>query len=567
MKNRFLNNYHFWIIAAASFLIVLPLILFGFPSGNVDLIHHIQLAANNFHSIKSGIFVPNWVAEENFGYGSVVVRFYPPLTQFFLAVLNLIFGNWQTAFIVSFFFWSFVGGFGVYLLTDSFFKNKWQATIAAVLFIFAHYHVNQLYNAFMFSEFTALSILPFAVFYAKRTCEEKNPLYVLKFGISVALIILSNLPMMVISAICVGLFVLFFLKGGDFLHQAARLLSGCLIALALSSFYWLRIIFELQWLNIYQPNTDPHYDFRNNFLLDSFELDERGTWFVSAMFVALIVLVLVSLVVSGKIKSLFESRFLTAFFVIFIICSFLMLSVSTPIWENISVLQRLQFPRRFLAITSLCAAVLTAFAFGFIRKENWNAKRPVILILIGISFIYCFFSIRQVAMGSRFIPGEQFSALFETSRSSAVLEHWQTGWMKPENLEQKNQFTAENRNHKIVVWSNEYRKIEVSEGEKTRAEIGTFYYPHWQAFVNGSRVPINKSSDGLMVIDLPSEPSRVEFLFVEPQMSLFSRKFSLAAWIICFFAIIYGTIRQLRADLRWVDGKRQKRDREGACQS
>ena len=103
---RLFGQYHLLIIFAASMLVVIPMLLFGFPSGTVDLIHHIQLSLAYFDSIRQGVFVPDWVADENFGCGSVAVRFYPPLTHFVLALLRLVCGSWQSAFIVSFFIWS-----------------------------------------------------------------------------------------------------------------------------------------------------------------------------------------------------------------------------------------------------------------------------------------------------------------------------------------------------------------------------------------------------------------------------------------------------------------------------
>lgn len=537
-------EYQWLVIFAASFLCVLPFILFGLPSGSEDLEHHIRLANNYFNSLHQGIFVPNWIGEENFGKGSIAVRFYPPLLEFVMAVFRIIFGNWQTAFIGSFFLWSCVGGCGIYLFTKEIFKNRWQPSIAAVLFILSHYHVCQLYITYLYAEFVALSILSFCLLYAKKICEGGKFYDVLKFGVSVALLILSNLPMTIIGAVCVGLFVLFLIEKESFFRQTGKLFGGCLIALLLSSFYWLRILFEVKWLNIYQPNTDPLYDFRNNFLAINFELDDRGIWFVTGMFALLVAFLAVSLIISGKIKHLFEDKIIRAMFIIFVISSFLMFSISTPIWENLPFLQRIQFPRRFFSIASLCAAVLIAFCFGFIERKNWNANRPMILILIGMSVIYCFMSVRQIAVGANSVQGEQFEMQFDELKTSEVLTHWQPVWATNQGLKREKAFTANERIIENRTLHNENRKFFVHQGEKGIAEIAVLYYPHWQAFVNGAKVNIEKADDGTMLVDLPSESCEVELKFVEPQSSLISRKISLLAWCFLLVLFIYGRFRK-----------------------
>jgi uncharacterized membrane protein YfhO len=112
--------------------------------------------------------------------------------------------------------------------------------------------------------------------------------------------------------------------------------------------------------------------------------------------------------------------------------------------------------------------------------------------------------------------------------------------MTKEALERKNKFAAKGRTSEIIAWENEYRKISVGEGEKTQGEIAVLYYPHWQATANGVPIPIEKAEDGTMLIEIPREKSEIELKFVEPPISLISRKISLAAWIVCLFAIFYS---------------------------
>ncbi|HEX8639143.1 MAG TPA: 6-pyruvoyl-tetrahydropterin synthase-related protein [Pyrinomonadaceae bacterium] len=541
--SKLLENYHLPAIFLASLLLIFPVIVFGYPSGSEDLFHHIQLSLVYFDSINQGV-LPDWAGGENSGYGSVAVRFYPPLTHFVMALFRIFAGNWEAAFVLSFFFWSLIGGYGMYLLAADIFKNRLQPTVAAVLFILGHYHVNQIYNSFMFSEFVAVSVFPFCFLFAKKVCERENFLDVLAFGASVSLLILSNTPQTVIGAISIGIFILFYLKSESLFKQIRNLAIGCCLGLLGSCFYWLRMLGEIRWLNIYQPNTDPTYDYRNNFLLTSLDFDDRGIWLVSAMLVALAALLLVSLLITENCKTIFRDRIQKSLFAVFAVSLLLMLPASDLIWEHLHFLQRIQFPWRFLSVASLTATILIAHCFGFFTAENFRSKRPLAMILVGVTFIYCFISIRQIALGANFMDSQRFSRLYEDSRFDKTLKHWQPVWADDKMTDRADRVSAESRRVEIQIWENERRKFSVDEGEKAQMRVACLYYPHWQAFINGKQTAVQRSVDGTVAIDLSNEQSNVELVFVEPEISFISRKISFITWLGIILTLVYGRFRR-----------------------
>ena len=68
----------------AGAIVVLPAIIFGMPKNN-DLANHYHFAIPFYEALRQGHLYPGWLATPNFGYGDVVVRFYPPALYYLLA--------------------------------------------------------------------------------------------------------------------------------------------------------------------------------------------------------------------------------------------------------------------------------------------------------------------------------------------------------------------------------------------------------------------------------------------------------------------------------------------------
>src|ERR1043166_4153389 len=77
----------------AGAIVLLPAMLLGMPKNN-DLANHYHFAIPFYEALRQGRFYPGWLATPNFGYGDVVVRFYPPALYYLLAAGRAIMGNW-----------------------------------------------------------------------------------------------------------------------------------------------------------------------------------------------------------------------------------------------------------------------------------------------------------------------------------------------------------------------------------------------------------------------------------------------------------------------------------------
>src|SRR5215510_2965555 len=126
----FNNKTALLLILAVVSCLMLPMAFLGIPE-NYDLLQHIRFANTYLQSFNDGHLIPVWGSDDNFGLGSIGVRFYPPLVYVFLALTRALIGNWYDAFWMDSFFWMFVGCVGIYYWTKEWLSEP-QAFFAAL---------------------------------------------------------------------------------------------------------------------------------------------------------------------------------------------------------------------------------------------------------------------------------------------------------------------------------------------------------------------------------------------------------------------------------------------------
>ncbi len=520
------------IAFAASVLIALPVLIWGIPQGSADLIHHLQIVNTYLDSFRSGHFQPDWNAFENLGYGDVTVRFYPPLMHITIAFFVLVSGSWLVAVLLAFVFWSFVGAFGMICLAKELLGNLRLGIVAGVIFLLTPYHLNQFYNSGMYGEYAGLSVLPFCVLMCKKVCDNVRPANIALFGASVALLILSNIPQTVVGAVAVGIFALFFLERTNLLRQVAGLLTGALLGAAASSFYWIRVVKEMSWINISQPNTDPLYDYRNHFLFADLSLDASGLWFAFAFFAASLAIISIALIASGKLSELMKHRELRPLMALTAVSIFMAVPLSRPLWDNIDLLQRVQFPWRFLSVFSLGFSVIFAFTLGFITADNLRRYRPHCIVLIGLFCIFATFSVKQVILGAIHIEPGLTQKVIDEAIPAKGLWHWRPTWVDEKAFGVKEKVLMSSRESEIRHWEPGYIDFTVTAGPEADARLAVMYYPYWKATVNDEPASVRPSEDGAASITVPASDSKVVLEFVEPQYTYYARAVSALAWMI-----------------------------------
>lgn len=529
-------------ICLAAALAIMPMLLNGVPRGN-DLMQHYQFALTVYDSLQNGEIYPTWSAPDNEGYGGVGLRFYPPLSYYVLAAGKIVTGDWLAASFLAFWFWLALGGQGVYFWSRQRFSNG-ASVFAGILYVAAPYHLNEIYNAFTYAEFAAAGILPFCFAFVDRICRTVRSerglqiLPVIGLAVSYAALILTHLPLTVIGSLALGIYAVCSLALSRSGYNFLKLASSVLISLLLSAFYWVRLVTEMKWLNhaTDQFAKDSYsYDYKINFLLmleylRDLKPDSREMWFADLMLIATLSLFVPFFIVFLATVRRRQKISLLPVTTLFLFALFLSTPLSMPVWDNLTFLQKVQFPWRWLAVISMSGVVFAAAGFNKALELFSTAKRPLILIAFGAMLFGVTFSYSQVIKQAMYHEKGSFNALVESYSDEKNYECWLPVWAKFDAFKTKEKVTALGREVSNVEWKAGGVSFTTSGGEQAEARLALFHYPYWQVKINGETAVTFPDEHGALKFGLPNEAADIRVEFIEPAVSRAALLLSLSAW-------------------------------------
>ncbi len=545
------REYRYLVVAAlVTAAIVVPIIFIGIPD-TIDLPQHFRFADAYYSSIINGDWFPGWAGNENFGYGDIGIRFYPPLAYYFLAFGRLLTGNWYDATWFTFVIWMLVGCFGIFYWSRNWFTIK-ESSIIAVVYVLIPFHLNQLYTGFnQFSEVAATSLLTFCFAFSTRIFTRGKAADVLGLACFYALLILTHLPTSIVGSICLLVYSLTFCKKGNFIRPVAKSAAAVLIAFAASSFYWVRVVTEIKWLNHdSEKYTKGFFDFAGNFFPLSLHITDKPlfNYFILDLIVGFTMISFLFSIVYNWIernaeKTAHDSEsMLKTVLPVGIFAFFMFTPLSTPVWEYITPIQKIQFPLRWMPVAAMCGAIVFGAAFNLAIKQNLIKQKLCFYIFFIYIAAVLLFNFTYVLHPSSYIPLERtkFEAKIENLPTEPSFYCWWTVWAKLPAVKNTSKVQIENRETNVLQWESERKSFEIESGNPANAKIAVFYYPHWKADVNGVEVEISKDENGAIVIPVPEGKSKVELRFEEPKAIVAARIISLASLCVmilsfCFF--------------------------------
>lgn len=538
-------------MAIVSFAVVLPMLMQGLPSG-YDLPHHYQCVQTFVESIRSGDLYPSWSLYRNFGYGGMETRLYPPVAHYTLALFYIATNDWSVASWLALFTFTFVGCLGVYLWAREY-SSSWAAVFAGSVFAFLPYHLNQIYNTFFFAEYAGTAILPFAFVFLARVCRRGRISDVIGLGVTLAILVLTHLPLTVIGGICLAVYGTMLLRRSDLVRQLSRVAAGVGLGLAGSAFFWVKVIQERDLLAKTLIYEDPWLDYRLHFLVTAFQNFEPGLqlsiYETATLFYDVMFLGAVLLAAAFSIPSWMEAneRFkaLRGVMIVFLLSCFLITPVSIPFWDRLSILQEVQFPWRWVAVVSITAPVIASAGLKPLLAWYGTSRRPAALIITGCLLAILTFSISQIIRQAPFIPKAEVESRIENVATEQGFTFWWTIWTRKEAFEVKDKVVVQDRVSEIKQWDATVKEFQILAGEADSARLALFYHPNWHATVNGVPVEARRDENGALLVPIEAGPARVTVRFEETMALLAARSISLCAWMFVFLAAVFGGVTSL----------------------
>lgn len=542
------------LVCSLAALVVMPIAVFGIPD-SVDLSQHFKFARAFYESINSGNYFPGWAGNENFGYGDVGIRFYPPIEYYLLALVRIVIGNWYDAAWLTFAFWVVVGALGVYYWARCWFSVQ-ESAVAACLYLFIPFHLHHLYITFNnYSEFAAASVTAFCFAFLTRIFRREKLSDVLGLTISFALLILLHLPSTIIGSISLFVYALILFRRKNIFTIVIKCASAVGIALAASAFYWIVVAKEMKWVNVSAEHVSSgHFSYDSGFFPFFFHDDgfQASILIVDATVALSVIFFATALIYlfyrkKNEPENEIEKNVFRTVLPLGLFAFLMVTAASRQFWQVFTPLQKVQFPSRWMSVVTMCAAIVAAAAIHYLRKGNFLKKRIWVYTCLAFSLIILLFNFIYIFHPTSFAPHSRakFENKVEELSEKESFDYWWTIWSRSQAFEIKDKVLAENRAVEITDWQFENRSFTIAEGGATKARVATFYYPHWKATVNDAPVEIERDENGVMLVPVPAEKSVVKIVFEEPLAVKIASIVSIAAWLFIFSAGLFLAKRKI----------------------
>ena len=521
------------LLIAPALLSILPILIYGFPNGP-DLSSHLRFSQAFDESLRQGNLYPAWQHLSNGGYGDGSFRIYSPLIYYALSAIKLVAMDWLLSFKLLVVGMTVAGSYLTFYWVRGFASDK-QAVVAAWLYCFAPFRVNELYQSAMLSQFAGALFFLMALGaierLAKTDARAKNILWLqVLFAVAFAGLIVTHVPLAMMAVLTMPLYAALRFEKETRLKLSMALGAAGALGLCLSAFYWMDLFRELPLVKgaLIQPGR--RFDYRSNFALSSASQDPSG-WYVNLLFLATLALIVpAALRLKACFKSGQNNRAIRAVLIVALFTFLMSTPLSYPLWRVIPKLGAMEFPWRWLSASSIFVCGLAGFFLPLIWQELRSSAhgnqivqtRRRFLLAMGAVIIGIVFSGAYPIRNALFKNHDAFAAKVQDSRNSIGLEEWLPRWT---TLDSANLLTAQDapqvrvpgRATSIQSWGAEVRQFTVAEGDKAVGEIRTFFYPYWELRTSAGTV-LNTFPDanGVLRSVIPGGPQRIEMKFVRP---------------------------------------------------
>ena len=529
--------------------VAIPMVLYGIPY-TPDVDTNLRFAVAFSDASANLHFFPDW-ANDNLGFGSIGIRFYPPIALYVLSFVEMLTRNWFDAIWISLTIWMVVGCAGVYI-----FVREWgtpaQAMMAAIIYAVVPQHLTDVYQWFLYSEFAAWGVIPFCFLFVTRICRRQQWIDVFLFAIAFSTLILLHLPTTMIASLSLPVFVLTVFDRRHLRKTVLQLVVSIGLALAASAFYLVNVVSEVQWLTHNDPEYTAGYFAYTQWLFPNILIPHK--LFIQVMTarlfditIVLTAMLLVPAVIylikhfrspNGPAKKVILALTATGLFSLFMLSR-----LSSFVWFYLTILQKIQFPWRWLSIVSLMSVLSFALSLPLLITRYKDQARIFAYAALSVIVVMSLMDLTQIVLPSEPVSRLKISAVVAEFPSKPIWLGWWPVWAKDAAFENRAKVTTRNRSVDVSKWEPEEREFTVQPGEGQDLRIATFYYPYWKAKVNDQVTEVGKDDNGAITLPVTGESSRVRLYFEEPPVYRVAGWLSLLTWAFLILVIGYHVRR------------------------
>ncbi|MBF0523327.1 MAG: hypothetical protein HQL24_09775 [Candidatus Omnitrophica bacterium] len=505
-----------------------------------------------------GDILCRWAPHLIHGHGYPIFNFYPPLFSY-AASFAMFFFPAVLAFNLTVSLFYFLSGLSMYIFA----RKLWGRSgglISAIAYLFAPYHILDLYVRGAAAELTVFVFFPLILWsiYCLSQRLSLRPLIVGFFS-SAGLFLSHNISALIFFPVAFLYLIFAVMTSED--KSIKKIVAGLSVFMGgflLAAYFIIPALVEKRFVHIERVLIGLR-DYRRYFVDvgQLFHLSWRGFAGVigqgHGMYFTLgfahLLLAIGALIFLKKVAASFKGAGaqILFFFIFLLVSLFFTLRISSFFWRTLPMLSFVQFPWRFLmcattAISILCGGVVPSF------------NRKLRLYLVPITCLVLFIANISFCNAARYdqIPEGSFVDLLKASTPMDGMEYVPK-WVKVATISPGLRDFRPMAGQAVVIDKGGRpldRHFQVKAAEFTCICFYSYYFPGWEVFIDGKPSKIHfENSYGLILFSVPVGQHQVRVHFGTTPV----RRISEAVSLIFLFLITVVIIYRKRVD-EWLQG-------------
>ncbi len=572
---KIFKNKFFWLLI--SLIFTFPAFSFllkpGYYNMHDDMQMIRQLELEN--CLKDGQIPCRWTSNLGYGYGYPLFNFYPPMPYivgqayrtFGFSFVNSVKATAATQIVLSSVF--------MFILAASIF-GPIGGFISSIFYTYAPYHALNIYVRGAMNEAWAAVFFPLVFYFSRRLILDKKFKYLLGLSLSFAGILLSHNPMALTFTPILLLWVLFWIfqpyfnlnKKNNFfefiksqISLIIKLFLSGLLAAAFTAFYTLPVLLETKYVQI-GTMFEGYYHFSVHFaslfqlFISNFWGDGASVWgpnddmsFMVGYLHWIIPLFLFVLILffiyknRQKIKTI-DSRYWLIILIILMGLGtiFMTHNKSTFIWLLFPVIQKIQFPWRFLNHSAFLLSFSVSGIVLFIEKIKISKKEfipitiSLLVLLINLPYFhpihYGPITDAEKFSGKAWI-NQVTSGIYDYLPKTARIAAQGPAKEYIDEIIPNNTLSTLTDGYSGSNWK--YFKINLNQ--EAKIILSQLAFPNFLITDNGSQIDYQIEPElGRIVINLSAGDHQIFIKFIDTPIRKISNYISLSVWL---FFVIY----------------------------
>lgn len=495
---------------------------------------HLPRIAAYYKALSDGQIPVRWAGDLNYGYGLPLFNFIYQ-TPYVLSSLFVAFGaTLVDAFTATLVLSYILSGICMLLFTRAFFRDDKKAFLVTIFYQFASFRFVELFVRGSFGEAYTYTFLPLVLFGLTKLNRRQTFPFVFLTAVAIAFLVLSHNSVSLLFFGIVTGFVLLFMTGRARVLGAFSLLLGLL----LSAFYWFPALIEHRYTYgdlfmkaLYLEHFAPFLQILIPNFTNNQTLQTGGVAVQIGLFhVIALVLSLWMLRSWKKLESKMKKILIGNLTLIFV-SLFFMLPISQILWDHIAILRQFQFPWRFLSVIVFATSMLSiTFLTHKFFQRAWLYVALLIFVIASTVFYW------RPSLGYDKIEEDDFwNFPLNTTYYGETDLIWSAG---PAGSYPKNRVEVIGGKSTILDFrkKSNLHTFTVDATGETQLVDHTQYYPGWNVYIDGKRLPDIQYQDpnwrGQLTFHVPAGVHSVRVIFEETKQRLLADLASLITLVI-----------------------------------